>query len=577
MATACFQETGYGQLCGHAVGAARLGPPLCLYERSRLKGWRTCKDLSATHRICALYSTSAKCSIGAGLPVSGIQPSFLASVSQRNVAKRARQRLLLSRFFHITQRTVTTSGPTSAPCRHRGDPLQLLVGETLCLVEMTSWSKCAGAFRGAPSQGLDTAVMAEAAAGMGPPENFVTFEDVYLNLTREEWELLSEGQKHLYYKVMLDNFLLASSVGLAISRSTMITQSEPVREPKVPDKTKVMSGISCSGRVKAEGASCEQGVPVRVSQVGPSVQKSHQCDTCDPILKAILHLAEQQGVCSGQQTYPCKSCGTVFWFSVNPDQIPRQQIGETFPRMEKGQAPSVNYIFHRSENAPTCWDDGEDLTSSGLVQPHATHAGERPCRGDECEAAFNTEQKCSECEKIFGCSSSPQVSERIPPESRPHVCDECGKAFSRKSQLVQHKRIHTGAKPYECSECHKAFGRKDTLVQHQKIHTGERPYVCNRCGKTFIRRDALLKHEKVHTGEKSYRCDRCGKLFSHSSYVKVHKRVHCKTSSYTCNQCGKVYPVNPHVVQQNAHTLARPVGEVNVEEHAEGTATSLGK
>lgn len=61
MATACFQETGYGQLCGHAVGAARLGPPLCLYERSRLKGWRTCKDLSATHRICALYSTSAKC------------------------------------------------------------------------------------------------------------------------------------------------------------------------------------------------------------------------------------------------------------------------------------------------------------------------------------------------------------------------------------------------------------------------------------------------------------------------------------------------------------------------------------
>lgn len=465
------------------------------------------------------------------------------------------------------------------PCRSRGDPLQLLVGETHCVVEVTSWFKCAGAFWGAPFQGLGTATMAEAAAGTGPPENFVTFEDVYLNLTREEWELLSEGQKRLYYKVMLDNFLLASSVGLAISRSTMITQSEPVRGPRFPDNTKMMWGISYPGKVKAEGASCEQGVPVKVSQVDPSIQKSHQCDVCDPILKAILHLAEQQGICPGQQTYPCKSCGTVFWFSVNPDQIPGQQIGETFLRMEKGQAPSVkNDISHKSENALTCRDGGEDfLASSGLVKPHATHAGERPCRRAESEATFHTEQKCSECEKFFESSSSLQVYQSVPQKSRPYVCNECGKAFARKSQLVQHQRIHTGAKPYECSECHKAFSRKDTLVQHQKIHTGERPHVCNRCGKTFIRRYALLKHEKVHTGEKSYKCDRCGKLFSHSSYVKVHKRVHCRTSPYTCNQCGKVYAVDPHVVQHHAHTPANPMGEVNVEERAEDTATSLGK
>ncbi|XP_036152023.1 zinc finger protein 624-like [Myotis myotis] len=42
----------------------------------------------------------------------------------------------------------------------------------------------------------------------------VTFEDIALYFSREEWSLLDEGQRQLYLNVMLENFELISSLDL---------------------------------------------------------------------------------------------------------------------------------------------------------------------------------------------------------------------------------------------------------------------------------------------------------------------------------------------------------------------------
>ncbi|KAK1329837.1 hypothetical protein QTO34_010020 [Cnephaeus nilssonii] len=45
----------------------------------------------------------------------------------------------------------------------------------------------------------------------------VTFEDIALYFSREEWSLLDEGQRQLYLNVMLENFELVSSQGKTLT------------------------------------------------------------------------------------------------------------------------------------------------------------------------------------------------------------------------------------------------------------------------------------------------------------------------------------------------------------------------
>lgn len=66
---------------------------------------------------------------------------------------------------------------------------------------------------------------------MNPAQGCVTFEDVFVCFSREEWELLEEAQRRLYRDVMLENFALVSSLGLAVSRSHVATRMEPEGSP----------------------------------------------------------------------------------------------------------------------------------------------------------------------------------------------------------------------------------------------------------------------------------------------------------------------------------------------------------
>ncbi|KAI5235475.1 hypothetical protein MUG91_G2158n1 [Manis pentadactyla] len=249
------------------------------------------------------------------------------------------------------------------------------------------------AHNGGIPQGLANCgvIMAEAGPQNDANQHVVTFEDVCVYFSPEEWELLDVAQKRLYYAVMRETFELVASQGLAVSRYHLIPRAEPPRVHQAPGMVDIAPTVAeiiqesprpggCR-KVEDKDASSEQGVSVRVSQVrtlkaGSSFQKSHPCD---PLSKDIFHLTGQQGTCPEQQPYPRKSRGRTFWVTENLVQSRRQQNGETLSRTEKGQTSSVKSgQSHMSKKACTRQEDPEDLASSGLVPHRAAHNGRNP-------------------------------------------------------------------------------------------------------------------------------------------------------------------------------------------------------
>ncbi|XP_036151923.1 zinc finger protein 211-like isoform X3 [Myotis myotis] len=100
---------------------------------------------------------------------------------------------------------------------------------------------------------LRTHTRMAAAAGRRGAEVGVTFEDIALYFSREEWSLLDEGQRQLYLNVMLDNFELVSSLGCCCGAENVEAPTEQkvsvrvsqARNPKVSCQIYVPECVCC--------------------------------------------------------------------------------------------------------------------------------------------------------------------------------------------------------------------------------------------------------------------------------------------------------------------------------------------
>ncbi|XP_029448323.1 gastrula zinc finger protein XlCGF57.1-like [Rhinatrema bivittatum] len=404
----------------------------------------------------------------------------------------------------------------------------------------------------------------------------VTFEDIAVYFSQEEWEDLEEQQKELYRDVMKENYetLISLGSGSLIVTPDIISHIERGEEPYIRDEPG--SEERGTGR-----SSCSENDDLRKNNT-----ETHLCELSENLNRNKL-ISERDG----EDNSSCSDLGEKCRHHYKSEKKQRNSTADSAEHsvMYEQSASNITHIAEEQRNRTTeqrylfdvCGIFHRDSVT--LKSQQTSHIEERPCtctgnifiQKEQEQQKIHTQETlfmCFECtkgnsmkgelmqnRKIITTKSSLPKYQQSSPEEKVLFCTECGKSLNQKVKFTKHQKTYPRERSISCNEFNKSISEKKAFTEHQKMHTGKRSSLCDLSEKCFRQKAALTELQKIHKAERHFTCIECGKSFNRKTNLRTHLKIHAGLKPFTCAECGKSFSQKIHLTDhQRVHTGVKP-------------------